>query len=115
MDLKERIEAFVEHVRAIKKADWERSKFILPLPIFEVEYLSDKWCRINTADHNGQGRSVYCFICLQDGQTKTLGKLTAGDIHKAAGWKAPAKHARGSVFSADFDNCAGPYGIAYLR
>jgi len=35
----------------------------------------------------GHGRSVYCFVRKSDGA-----------ILKAAGWKMPAKHSRGSVF-----------------
>lgn len=49
------------------------------------------------------GRSVYCFIQIDN-----------GDILKAAGWKAPAKHARGSVFNANILEGCGPYGVAYL-
>jgi hypothetical protein len=41
--------------------------------------------------------------------------LKAGDIHKSAGFKAPAKTARGSVFAEDFNNCLTAYGIAYLK
>jgi hypothetical protein len=37
------------------------------------------------------GRSVYCFIDASN-----------GDLLKAAGWKAPAKGKRGSIFN---DNC----------
>lgn len=113
MDLKERIEAFVAHVTAIIKRNYEGS--VLTPPVITADYISAKWCRITRSEINGTGRSVYCFICLQAGETKALGKLTVGDIHKSATWKAPAKHARGSVFSADFDNCAGPYGVVYLR
>lgn len=68
-------------------------------------------------ERNGQPTvsSVYTFVCLKDGQTKALGNLKAGDIHKAAGWKAPAKHARGSVFQDDFGKCLTAHGIVYLK
>jgi hypothetical protein len=48
--------------------------------------------------------SAYGFVDLEN-----------GDLLKAASWKAPAKHARGSVFNANpLDGC-GPYGMDYLR
>lgn len=60
--------------------------------------------------------SVYAFIRMTDGHTKTLGTLKAGDIHRPATYKAPSKHARGSVLAEDKGlSCAGPYGIAYLK
>jgi hypothetical protein len=41
---------------------------------------------------------------------------TNGDVLMAASWRAPAKHARGNIFSNDNGlPCVGPYGIAYLR
>lgn len=50
-------------------------------------------------------RSVYCFLDY------------AGNIYKAASWKAPAKHVRGTVFMPDYGwgKALGPYGAAYLR
>ena len=49
--------------------------------------------------------SVYAFI-----------DRTNGDVLMAASWRAPAKHARGNLFSPDNGlPCVGPYGIAYLR
>jgi len=51
------------------------------------------------------GKSVYAFIDHQ-----------SGDVLKAAGWNAPAKHARSNVFDNDYGlSAAGPYGMAYLR
>ena len=47
-------------------------------------------------------RSVFCFVRLEDGA-----------ILKAAGWRAPAKHARGNIANGAAD--VGPYGPAYLR
>ena len=53
----------------------------------------------------GGSRSVYCFLDMK------------GNIYKAAGWKAPAKHVRGSVFDDHYSygKALGPYGAAYLR
>jgi hypothetical protein len=87
-------------------------------PTHKALYLSSDWCKIVTQELIGDKleiRGVYCFVRLTDGYTKTLGTLTAGDIHKAASWKAPAKHSRGSVLSVNFGRCAGPYGVTRLR
>jgi hypothetical protein len=38
-----------------------------------------------------------------------------GDVLKAASWKAPAKHARGNIYAADFGKSAiSAYGANYL-
>lgn len=114
-ELVARINAFVAHVDAIVVKHWEDMKFTFsPPPKHQIEYLSGKWGRINVLREDGTVDHVYGFICLQDGQTKALGTLKAGGIHKAATFKAPAKHSRGSVFAADFNNCATPHGIVYL-
>ena len=54
---------------------------------------------------SGGSRSVYCF----------LDKV--GNIYKAATWKAPAKHIRGSVFDESYSwgKALGMYGAAYLK
>lgn len=49
-------------------------------------------------------KSVYCFV-----------DKTTGDIFKAAGWKAPAKHARGNIYNQDMLKGCGVYGAEYLR
>jgi hypothetical protein len=50
-------------------------------------------------------KSVHCFV-----------DQTNGDVLKAAGWKAPAKHARGNIFDeANGLGTMGEYGPAYLR
>lgn len=50
-------------------------------------------------------RSVYCFLDMN------------GNIFKAATWKAPAKHIRGSIFDENYGwgKALGPYGAAYLK
>ena len=41
--------------------------------------------------------SVHSFIAMKDINTKSI-QCRKGDVLKAASWKAPANHARGSVF-----------------
>ena len=43
------------------------------------------------------GTSVWGFVAKVDGVHKGLPMLK-GDILKAAGWRTPAKHSRGSIF-----------------
>jgi hypothetical protein len=60
---------------------------------------------LKIAIQRGTGRSVWAFI-----------DKTNGDVLKPAGWKAPAKHARGNIFDLSFGlkNC-NHHGPAYLR
>ncbi len=51
----------------------------------------------------GGHRSAYCFVDQN------------GDILKAASYKAPAKHARGSIFSENPLSAVSVYGANYLR
>lgn len=54
---------------------------------------------------NPENRSVYCFLDMD------------GNIFKAASWKIPAKHKRGSVFDENYSwgKGLGPYGATYMR
>lgn len=49
-------------------------------------------------------RYVFCFVRIEDGA-----------ILKAAGWKAPAKHSRGSIYVNAGQDAVGVYGANYLR
>ena len=46
------------------------------------------------------GSSVWGFIAKTDGVLKGI-PYFVGDVFKAAGWKAPAKHVRGTIFSSE--------------
>ena len=51
------------------------------------------------------GGSAWCFI-----------EIATGNIMKPAGYKTPAKHARGNIMQEDFGvSYIGPYGPAYLK
>ena len=118
--LTERIALFVQKADEVTAEYWKRMNYThSPPPTHRADYISDKWCRVVTVehwpDHPPRDSSVYGFICLQDGQTKALGVLMAGDIHKAASFKAPAKRARGNVFKDDFAKAITEFGIVYLK
>ena len=117
--LNERIAEVVKAADEITAKEYaDRGYTFAAPPTHRADYISDKWVRIVTLeDRNGKREvsSVYAFICLQDGQTKALGNLKQGDIHKPATFKAPAKHARASVFDEDFRKALTPYGIVYLK
>ena len=53
--------------------------------------------------------SVWGFVAKEDGVHKGL-RLKAGDVLKAAGWSAPAKHTRGNIFdkNQDYFRWTGP-------
>ena len=44
--------------------------------------------------------SVWGFIAKNDGEHKGL-PMKKGDVFKAASWRAPAKHVRGSIFDTN--------------
>ena len=44
------------------------------------------------------GTSVWGFVAKTDGVLKGI-PYFVGDVFKAAGWRSPAKHVRGSIFS----------------
>lgn len=95
------IDLFVQGCADISDAYMAKHYPNLSAPKFTAEP-GRRYVRIVRADSQ---RSVHCFI-----------DTTNGDVLKAAGWKAPAKHARGNLFDdAGGLRYIGPYGPAYLR
>lgn len=111
--LLKQINIFVKYANQILENYWNEFGFIHTRPIHQIDSINDKWAKIVTVQPNAT--SVFAFICLKDFENKTLGKLKKGDIHKAASWKIPAKHPRGSVYQENFNNCVTPHGIIYLK
>ena len=56
-----------------------------------------------------QNGSVWGFIAVTDGVLKGI-TYKFGDVFKAAGWRAPAKHVRGSIYldRTDWFHWTGP-------
>jgi hypothetical protein len=66
--------------------------------------VGNKYIKV-VSTHCGGQASVYCFFDF------------LGNIYKAASWKAPAKHIRGSVFDKDhsWGKALSDYGAVYLK
>ena len=60
-----------------------------------------------------EGNRVWGFVAKVDGLHKGIPMLK-GDILKAAGWSAPAKHSRGSIFDKEMHNSFSWTGPNYL-
>ena len=60
-----------------------------------------------------EGTRVWGFISRVDGVHKGA-PIKVGDIMKAAGWAAAAKHSRGSIFDKDFHKSFSWTGPNYL-
>jgi hypothetical protein len=119
--------AFMASIQAAKNKDFDEKFSSLEKPLYVCDRGS-KFLAIDVISHpskvgmldaNGRpeytGRSVFCFIAATDSESKSLGKVKRGDILKAAGYKAPAKHVRGSILSADPTSGVGLYGANYIR
>ena len=60
-----------------------------------------------------EGNRVWGFVAKVDGTHKGL-PMAKGDILKAAGWRAPAKHSRGSIFDKEMHKSFSWTGPNYL-
>ena len=95
----EALAAFMTHITDVKEADRAERFANLPPTVYTIQK-GIKNIRIVENDS-----SVFCFIRKADGA-----------VLKAAGWKAPAKHVRGTIFTDDPKGYGvGLYGADYLR
>lgn len=103
--LSEALENFLKGAQAILQEYYIRTKH--PEQFWETLTIErgKRYAKIVRNDHDGHGRSVHCFV-----------DLTNGDILKSASWRAPAKGARGNIFtSTDLTKVMGPHGAHYFR
>ena len=91
---------FASRIEAVINAHYAESKMSLRTSVAVMA--GRKYARIVRADPQ---RSCYCFIDMEN-----------GDVFMSAGWKAPAKHARGNLFD-EFQGMkkCNPYGVDYLN
>ena len=99
-EMSDRINLFVDNLQALYNAHFAEKFPTLVADRIALDPNGVKYARIvchrRYRDNNGDiqeqsGGYAYCFIDVKN-----------GDILKSAGWKAPAKGARGNIFN---DNC----------
>ena len=100
----ERMNEVLAGIKAMSDAHMEKHYPSLPKYAFTLDE-GRRYVRVVRNDTGGStSRCVWGFV-----------DKTNGDILKAAGWKAPAKHARGNIFNENpLSNC-NEYGPNYLR
>jgi hypothetical protein len=109
--MKNSVERYVAALQALVNKEYAERFPTLTPPVIDVQY-GQKYAKIIRVD--GNSRSVHSFVALEDIATKEI-TAKEGDILKAAGWKAPAPHARGSILNSDILAGVGVYGANYLR
>ncbi len=118
LTISDKIEAYVAECDRITREHMAAKYPNLTPDTHEARQASDKWVKVWRIQHHGPtvgGESMHSFVALCDFENKKLGKVKRGEIFMAANWAEPAKHARGSVFDADFSNCITPWGVKYLK
>lgn len=88
-------QSFVDWINDLPRSGDGRSQGTQTIPegyVWSLDAPGAKFVRIVMDSNPGQryGRSVHAFV-----------DLATGDLYKPAGWKAPAKHVRGNIATAD--------------
>lgn len=85
----------------------------------ELTELQEKRCKEAGYTKKTYGYTIgkkYIRVVEDDARVFLFVDKTTGNILKPAGWKAPAKHARGNIFDDTKGlGQVGLYGPAYLR
>jgi len=93
--------------------------------LLQIQVAYDNWSKFNTKTLDltlkpgrkfikvVEGNRVWGFVAKVDGVHKGVPMLK-GDILKAAGWSAPAKHSRGSIFDKEMHKSFSWTGPNYL-
>jgi len=114
MDFNTALDLFVNRLRAHIDEHFAQNYSNLTPPRIVLEPGS-KFIKVVKVESGTGGCSVHSFIVRKGGTTKALGTVKPGDVLKAASWKQPAKHVRGTIFSEDFGGYGvDTYGARYL-
>ena len=96
-DFNSALDAYLQGVQQVYNDHYTKSGYVHEKPPQIKIYGGRKYLRIAKINNAGSGQtSVHSFICLVDDPKKGE---TAGDVMKPSGWKLPAKHRRGNIFS----------------
>lgn len=99
-----RANQFLQRVQAMVDKHYAKEYSNLDAPKFYFTKGSRYWKIVRETPGQSHSKSVYLFLDTSN-----------GDVLKAAGWRAPAKHARGNIFKPDFGmGGVTVYGAKYL-
>ena len=103
MEFKTRLQEFVDAIQVQQNEYYEEHYPSLTAPTISIDKGGRKYIRIVRSDP--AQRSVHCFV-----------EVATGNILKAAGWSAPAKHSRGNIYNGSCGMSAmSIHGAHYLR
>lgn len=112
---------WMEGAQKVIDNHWERMKFTHAKPPLLVANRGSRYIAIQRIDRDKDGvlmsdrGSAHAFIDLTGGKVQGAPSMR-GDVLKPAGWKAPAKWARGNIFDAHNGlSMMGPHGTANLK
>ena len=103
-DFNSAIDTFITNVQNKIDAYYSENLSNLVASKLSIDPKGRKYVRIVVTNDGSGGRSVFCFINREN-----------GDVLKAAGWKAPAKHARGTIYGEPEGYGVDEFGANYLR
>lgn len=102
----EAFNGFIAKVEGLMDSHYSKEFPSLPKPIIGYDEGS-KYIRVWKGERHSSGKIskyAYCFVDKSN-----------GDVLKCAGWKAPAKKARGNIYSPKGGlEGVNPYGANYL-
>jgi hypothetical protein len=100
--MKDAVNDFVDFIKSMMQKYYSENFKNITMPEVTIDWGS-RYAKIVKSD--GVSRSVYGFI-----------DLINGDLLKAAGWKTPARGARGNVLDKNsWKNAITPHGMVYFR
>lgn len=111
-EIRAAVERYVATLQELTNREYAKQFSNLTPPTIKVQF-GVKYAKVVKVESNGGG-SVHSFVALEGIDTKAI-TAKAGDILKAASWKAPAPHARGSVFNSNPLEGVDKYGANYLQ
>jgi hypothetical protein len=84
----DQLDRYVSTVEALVSAYYAENYSNLEAPFFTVDPRGKKFARIVQNERHGSSRSVHSFVDRE-----------SGDVLFPSGWKTPAPHARGNIWS----------------
>ena len=108
------VENFADNATEAVRAHYKRNNFTFAVPFVEVSKISRKYAKLVSYSVYKDGGGVET---RGDDTVHSFVEVETGDIFKAASWKAPAKHARGNIYTPEgiVDALTADGHVRYMR